>query len=187
MEKTILLSELDTKNRRYPLLDELMQRTEEGLVFTMSRPVALREVKDIFHFRARHNEKIGEPIKGFPELIAGLDAFSSDMVVLYSVVFEEDSYKIFADADGKEIAGILKFPKKPALAKFSRVCLQTEKYNSLGACLFDVGYIIEVYPDSGYKVEFADANGIRTAQIVAREEELQLAESVYETSAKRNL
>ncbi len=69
------------------------------------------------------------------------------------------------------------------LKNYSRVRLQTEKYKSLGAYLFDVGYIIEVYPDGDYEVEFSDTNGLTTAQIVVREEDLQLAEGIYETSA----
>lgn len=69
------------------------------------------------------------------------------------------------------------------LPNYSRVRLQTEKYQSLGAYLFDVGYIIEVYPNGEYEVEFSDANGITTAQIVAHEEDIQLAEGVYEIPA----
>ena len=69
------------------------------------------------------------------------------------------------------------------LPNYSRVRLQTEKYQSFGARLFDVGYIIEVYPDGDYEVEFSDSNGLTTAQIVAKEEDLQLAEGIYEVPA----
>ena len=61
------------------------------------------------------------------------------------------------------------------LENYSRVRLLTEKYRSEGASCFDVGYVIEVYPENKYEVEFSDQYGITTAQIVADENELQLA------------
>ena len=60
------------------------------------------------------------------------------------------------------------------LENYSRVRLQTEKYAPLGAAIFDIGYIIETYPNGDYEVEFSDKSGMTTAQIVAREEELEL-------------
>ena len=63
------------------------------------------------------------------------------------------------------------------LENYSRVRLLTDKYQSQGASCFDIGYVIEVYPGSEYEVEFSDANGITTAQIVANEEEIQIAQS----------
>ena len=65
------------------------------------------------------------------------------------------------------------------LKNYSRVRLQTEKYMSLGVSIFDVGYIIETYPNGDYEVEFSDASGKSTAQIVAAEDELQLAEEIH--------
>ena len=59
---------------------------------------------------------------------------------------------------------------------YSRVRLQTDNYQSEGARCFDVGYVIEVYPDNKYEVEFSDANGTSFAQIVAQEGEIQLDE-----------
>ena len=60
------------------------------------------------------------------------------------------------------------------LENYSRVRLQTEKYAPIGAAIFDVGYVIETYPYGDYEVEFSDKSGMKTAQIVAREEELEL-------------
>lgn len=70
------------------------------------------------------------------------------------------------------------------LQNYSRVRLQTEKFQASGAHLFDVGYIIEVYPDGDYEVEFSDASGNTTAQIVVREEDIQLSEGVYEAPSR---
>lgn len=66
------------------------------------------------------------------------------------------------------------------LQNYSRVRLLTEKFQASGAALFDVGYIIEVYSDGDYEVEFSDKDGTTTAQIVVREEDIQLAEGIYE-------
>ena len=59
---------------------------------------------------------------------------------------------------------------------YSRVKLMTNNYSSEGAHAEDVGYVIEVYPDGAYEVEFSDANGISFAQIVAQEGEIQIDE-----------
>lgn len=61
------------------------------------------------------------------------------------------------------------------LDNYSRVLLLTDKYQSEGAHCFDVGYVIEVYPESKYEVEFSGPDGVTTAQIVADGNELQLA------------
>lgn len=63
------------------------------------------------------------------------------------------------------------------IENYSRVRLLTDKYQPEGAARGDIGYIIETYPDGAYEVEFSDTNGITFAQIVARLEELQPAES----------
>ncbi len=113
MENKVDLADLLKKNSHKPFLKQLLQDCPDGLIFTASGPVALREVKDIFRFRARRNESMGEPIKGFKELIEGLDAFSSDAVVIYSIDSDSGPYKVFADARRTEFAGVLKFPKEP--------------------------------------------------------------------------
>jgi len=104
------LLELLAKNRQNPLAEQLLHEFPNGIDFEASHPVSLREVKDIYRFRARRNENMGKSILGFPVLIAGLDAFSGDAVVVYSVHSDAGPYKIFADEDCMEIAGILKFP-----------------------------------------------------------------------------
>lgn len=62
------------------------------------------------------------------------------------------------------------------ISNHSRVKLMTNNYSSEGAHAEDMGYIIEVYPDGAYEVEFSNANGVSFAQIVAQEGELQLDE-----------
>ncbi len=61
------------------------------------------------------------------------------------------------------------------LDNYTRVRLMTDKYKPQGASWFDVGYIIEVYSENKYEVEFSNPSGITTAQIVASESELQEA------------
>ena len=61
------------------------------------------------------------------------------------------------------------------LDNYSRVRLMTDRYKLQGASWFDVGYIIEVYPENKYEVEFSNPDGITTAQIAAGGDELQEA------------
>ena len=56
---------------------------------------------------------------------------------------------------------------------YSRVRLLTDRFQTEGGFCSDVGYIIEVYPDNNYEVEFSDSDGITTPQIVVSEEELR--------------
>ena len=65
------------------------------------------------------------------------------------------------------------------LEHYTRVRLLTDRYQPQSATRGDLGYIIEIYPDGAYEVEFSDANGITFAQIVAQENELQKDEPVF--------
>ncbi len=66
-----------------------------------------------------------------------------------------------------------------SLPIYTCVQLKTDKYRYQGASCFNVGYIIEVYPNNKYEVEFSDLNGITTAQIVADGNELELAPPTF--------
>jgi hypothetical protein len=59
------------------------------------------------------------------------------------------------------------------LTNYSRIKLISDAYVSQNARRGAVGYIIEVYPNANYEVEFSDATGTTIAQIVAREDELE--------------
>ena len=63
-----------------------------------------------------------------------------------------------------------------AFENYSRVLLLTDRFRSEGLDYGAVGYIIEVYADNDYEVEFSDPNGITIAQIVAHKNELELSE-----------
>ena len=58
------------------------------------------------------------------------------------------------------------------LQDYDRVRLVTDFFQSSGATLYDIGYIIEVYDNGGYKIEFSDTDGVTKAQIVAYEKGL---------------
>jgi ATP-dependent exoDNAse (exonuclease V) alpha subunit len=64
------------------------------------------------------------------------------------------------------------------LKLYSSVRLLTDAYQPIDAFKGDIGTIIEIYPDSEYEVEFSRTDGTTYAQIVARAEELELAEPV---------
>jgi hypothetical protein len=60
--------------------------------------------------------------------------------------------------------------------QYTRVMLLTDRFQHEGLVKGNIGYIIEVYAEGVYEVEFSDANGITIAQIVVSEAEIQLAD-----------
>lgn len=58
------------------------------------------------------------------------------------------------------------------LSAYSRVMLVSDDHKGDGAARGMIGYIIEVYDDGHYEVEFSDSSGTTIAQIVASENEL---------------
>lgn len=64
------------------------------------------------------------------------------------------------------------------LENYSRVRLLTDRFISEGLRYGTMGYVIEVYGDGNYEVEFSDAKGISVAQIVVQEAELEVCEPV---------
>lgn len=62
------------------------------------------------------------------------------------------------------------------LMQYSRVKLKTDKFQSEGISLGDIGYIIEDYEDGNYEVEFSNPEGITIAQIVVSLKDLESAE-----------
>jgi hypothetical protein len=63
-----------------------------------------------------------------------------------------------------------------ALANYSRVRLLTDRHQDEGVTIGAVGYIIEVYNDSAYEVEFSDDQGTTLAQLVLQPDEIELCE-----------
>ncbi len=62
------------------------------------------------------------------------------------------------------------------LKNYSRVRLLTDDYKSEGVSRGAVGYIIEVFNDGFYEVEFSDPEGTTAALLALRESDLELAE-----------
>ena len=58
------------------------------------------------------------------------------------------------------------------IPNYTRVKLATNQYEQEGVALGAIGYIIEVYPDGKYEVEFSNLDGTTTAQLVLSESEL---------------
>jgi hypothetical protein len=59
--------------------------------------------------------------------------------------------------------------------EYSRVKLVTDKYEDEGGHWGMIGYIIEVYGDGHYEVEFSDAStGTTLAQLVVNQKDLVL-------------
>jgi hypothetical protein len=62
------------------------------------------------------------------------------------------------------------------LAPYSRIRLVTDVYESEGVSVGAIGYIIEVYNDAAYEIEFSDDNGLTVAQVVVKQHEVERAE-----------
>lgn len=61
------------------------------------------------------------------------------------------------------------------IPQYSRVKLVTDRHESEGGHLGMVGYIIEVYGDGNYEVEFSNTTtGITLAQLVVNEDDVVL-------------
>ena len=63
------------------------------------------------------------------------------------------------------------------LPLYSRVRLLVDRYQGEGADVGAFGYIIEVYPEGNYEVEFSDSEGITYAQLVVTEQEIASSSS----------
>ncbi len=60
------------------------------------------------------------------------------------------------------------------LENYSRVRLLTDAWRSENVHAGMVGYVIEIYPNDHYEIEFSDKDGITIAQIVAKGDEIEL-------------
>ncbi len=60
------------------------------------------------------------------------------------------------------------------LENYSRVRMLTDAYRSENVHIGMVGYVIEIYPNDHYEIEFSNEDGITVAQIVARGDEIEL-------------
>jgi hypothetical protein len=109
------LLKLLAQSKHVPLAQQLQQEMPDNQGFEATGPILLRQVRDIYRQRARHIERDGYPIYGFPELVNGLDKFTGDAITIFHVRFDTGDYAIFADAALSELAGVLKFPKKTAV------------------------------------------------------------------------
>jgi len=102
------------QSEHFPLAQQLLQEMSGNQGFDPTPTIALQQVRDIYRQRARHIERTGYPIHGFPELVKGLEAFTRDSITIFNVRFNSGDYAVFADPTLSELAGILKFPKKTA-------------------------------------------------------------------------
>ena len=115
-----------------------------------------------------------------PESIAWCAYKASQFIVRFS----HEPGAVFNITSQRLSAKLNKAGTAPSLPIYSRARLITDKRQSEGARCFDVGYIIEVYPNSKYEVEFSDLNGITTAQIIVSGEELELAPPTYDAPTR---
>jgi hypothetical protein len=78
---------------------------------------------------------------------------------------------------GRRFSRLIGYDGRMPIKLYSRVRLTTDRFESEGAKLGGIGYVIEIYDDSNYEIEFSDRSGISYAQIVARPDELEPCEN----------
>ena len=61
------------------------------------------------------------------------------------------------------------------LPRYARVKLVSDRHRADGASAGMLGYIIELYPNGKYEVEFSNPDGTTIAQVVVDEGELALS------------
>ena len=110
------------------LAQQLLKEFASNSGFDTAGPVIIQDARQIFQQRARHIERTGYPIEGFPELIHGLAAFTGGSITIFNVRFGSGDYAVFADPALSELAGVLKFPKKTTAqeAALKESCKQHE-------------------------------------------------------------
>jgi hypothetical protein len=59
---------------------------------------------------------------------------------------------------------------------YSRVRLVTDQYKDEGVTKGDIGSVIEIYNETNYEVEFYGEDGADYAQIVVKEDEIEIVE-----------
>ena len=100
--------------RKFPLAYQLSHDFPSNDGVDATGPISIRAARQIFRQRAKHIERTGYPITGFPELVDGLENFTADAVTIFNVRFDTGDYAVFADPALSELAGVLKFPKRTA-------------------------------------------------------------------------
>jgi len=63
---------------------------------------------------------------------------------------------------------------------YSRIRVKTDRLGHEGIRSGDIGYIIEVYEDGNYEVEFSDENGVTILLTVLAEYEFELADEMHD-------
>lgn len=63
------------------------------------------------------------------------------------------------------------------IENYSRVRLISDKYQDDGASVGAVGYVVEVFENGDYEVEFSKLDGTTYAQITAHREDLAVVDS----------
>ncbi len=61
-----------------------------------------------------------------------------------------------------------------SLPNYARVRLLTDRFSNDGIAAHSLGYIIEVWNEDAYEVDFSTTKGITIAQVVVRRHELEL-------------
>ena len=102
------------QSKHISLAQRLLDEFSANSGIDATGPVDIQAARQIYKQRARHIERIGYPIHGFPELVKGLEAFTGNSITIFNIRFDCGDYAVFADLSLSELAGVLQFPKRTA-------------------------------------------------------------------------
>ena len=102
---------------------------------------------------------------------------------LYSVGLAEADFMVRSHPAWKEeaiISAHLTEEFFKVVEEASRVRMITDRFRAEGIGVGDVGSMCEHYSDGAYKIEFSDEQGTPYAQIIARPDEFELCDTLWE-------
>ena len=82
------------------------------LNYHATRPVPTEKTKAVYQVREKINQRNGNPIEGFADFLAGLDALAVADVTIHSLQTSHKTYLIVTDTAVTQLVGILKLPVK---------------------------------------------------------------------------
>lgn len=79
--------------------------------FDSTRPLPIKQIKDIYGVRAQINQRKGSPILGFEELLGSLEVSDEECICVHSLTKSNHQLcVVFTDASLKKVFGVLTWP-----------------------------------------------------------------------------
>src|SRR4051812_15644181 len=104
MEDITLLKRL-LNNSKSPFAEECLDllSREEPTTVTTGPPVVGKELFDIYSKRAKRNESLGKPIRGFEEVVPSLKSREKEMLQVFVLSFRGHKFVFFSDKEQRQL------------------------------------------------------------------------------------